>query len=45
MSNKNMDQSDYDGRTALHVGAAEGREEVVSFLLHKCHCNPFAKDR
>ena len=40
-----MNQSDYDGRTALHVAAAEGHEGVVSFLLEKCSCNPNVEDR
>lgn len=28
-----LDQGDYDGRTALHVAAAEGHEDVVELLL------------
>jgi ankyrin repeat protein len=40
-----MDQADYDGRTALHIGAAEGHENVVRFLIDKCKCNPFVIDR
>jgi len=40
-----MNQCDYDGRTALHVGAAEGHEDVVSFLVQKCQCDLYAKDR
>lgn len=31
-----MTLSDYDGRTALHLAAAEGHVECVDFLLRKC---------
>ncbi|XP_052237683.1 uncharacterized protein LOC127848996 [Dreissena polymorpha] len=41
----NMEQADYDGRTALHIGAAEGHEAVIKFLIHKCKCNPKVTDR
>ena len=30
-----LDESDYDGRTALHVAAAEGRTGVVAFLVEQ----------
>lgn len=40
-----MNIGDYDGRTALHVGAAEGNMSVVRFLLEKCKVHPFPKDR
>ena len=29
--------ADYDGRTALHLGAAEGNVEVVRYLLSRGH--------
>ncbi len=28
-----MEQGDYDGRTALHLAAAEGHYECVKFLV------------
>ncbi|KAI5749714.1 hypothetical protein M8J76_009580 [Diaphorina citri] len=40
-----MTLSDYDGRTALHLAAAEGHEECVLFLLNHCGCDVTAKDR
>ncbi|XP_021434874.2 glutaminase kidney isoform, mitochondrial isoform X2 [Oncorhynchus mykiss] len=40
-----MEQRDYDSRTALHVAAAEGHAEVVSFLLEACKVNPVPIDR
>ncbi|OWF38844.1 glutaminase kidney isoform, mitochondrial-like isoform X2 [Mizuhopecten yessoensis] len=41
----NLNQQDYDGRTALHVAAAEGHINVVGFLLEKCELNSSVKDR
>ena len=29
----NLNESDYDGRTALHLAAAENKPEVVEYLL------------
>ena len=30
-----LDETDYDGRTCLHLAAAEGKIDVVKFLLAK----------
>ena len=40
-----MNQADYDGRTALHLAAAEGHRDVVRFLLKECHVLPTPVDR
>ncbi|XP_048095082.1 glutaminase kidney isoform, mitochondrial isoform X1 [Alosa alosa] len=45
LSSMDMEQRDYDSRTALHVAAAEGHHEVVRFLLEACKVNPVPKDR
>ncbi|XP_010889084.1 glutaminase kidney isoform, mitochondrial isoform X3 [Esox lucius] len=45
LSSMDMEQRDYDSRTALHVAAAEGHAEVVRFLLEACKVNPDPKDR
>ena len=39
-----INQGDYDGRTALHLAAAEGHENCVSFLITN-GANARAKDR
>ena len=40
----NINEGDYDGRTAIHLAAAEGKVKVVEFLLaHKA--DPHARDR
>ncbi|XP_073519738.1 glutaminase liver isoform, mitochondrial [Phyllobates terribilis] len=45
LSAMDMEQKDYDSRTALHVAAAEGHVDVVKFLIEGCKVNPFAEDR
>uniref|UniRef100_A0A3Q1BVK7 glutaminase n=1 Tax=Amphiprion ocellaris TaxID=80972 RepID=A0A3Q1BVK7_AMPOC len=45
LSSMDMEQRDYDSRTALHVAAAEGHGEVVRFLLEACKVNPVPRDR
>lgn len=45
LSAVNMEQRDYDSRTALHIAAAEGHVEAVIFLTEICKVNPFMKDR
>uniref|UniRef100_A0A8C1VYK2 glutaminase n=1 Tax=Cyprinus carpio TaxID=7962 RepID=A0A8C1VYK2_CYPCA len=45
LSSVDMEQRDYDSRTALHIAAAEGHTEVVRFLLEACKVNPGPKDR
>lgn len=39
-----LNEGDYDGRTALHLAAAEGRFEVVKYLINS-KVNPSPKDR
>ncbi|KAM9786160.1 glutaminase kidney isoform, mitochondrial-like [Neosynchiropus ocellatus] len=45
LSALNMEQTDYDSRTALHIAAAEGHVEAVMFLTEICKVNPLMKDR
>jgi len=40
-----MTTCDYDGRTALHLAAAEGHEQAVKFLLDTCKVPHHPKDR
>jgi glutaminase len=30
-----LEEADYDGRTALHLAASEGRAEVVAFFVRR----------
>jgi len=45
LSGMDMRASDYDGRTALHLGAAEGHLTVIRMLLEQCHVPPQPRDR
>lgn len=40
-----MEQSDYDGRTALHLAVCEKNKEIVSFLINVCKVSQRKKDR
>lgn len=42
---KKLTFSDYDGRTALHLAAAEGHLDCVHFLLNQCSVPHNPKDR
>ncbi|VDI29995.1 60kDa lysophospholipase [Mytilus galloprovincialis] len=43
--NVNMNLRDYDGRTALHLAAAENRSEAVKFLLSEAKVESSIPDR
>lgn len=45
--NKSVDfnQSDYDGRTPLHIAVSENREDIVKFLINIAKVNINKKDR
>ncbi|VBB28494.1 unnamed protein product [Acanthocheilonema viteae] len=40
-----LNMSDYDGRTALHLAASEGQSLMVDFFLDIAHVNPLVRDR
>lgn len=44
MGGLSVNVSDYDGRTALHLAAAEGRLKVAEYLVNK-EANILFKDR
>ncbi|KAK2838536.1 hypothetical protein Q7C36_013350 [Tachysurus vachellii] len=45
LSGADVNAVDYDGRTALHVAASEGRLEVIKFLMESTGANCTLKDR
>lgn len=45
MSGVNMQSVNCEGRTALHIAAAQGHYECVQFLLSICKVNPSPKDK
>ncbi|XP_061760580.1 glutaminase kidney isoform, mitochondrial-like [Nerophis ophidion] len=45
LSSLDMEQRDYDSRTALHIAASEGHADAVVFLTEECKVNPCIKDR
>jgi len=45
LSGMDMTLSDYDGRTALHLAAAEGHLTCVQFLLEQCSVPLKPRDR
>ncbi|XP_066258951.1 glutaminase kidney isoform, mitochondrial isoform X2 [Euwallacea similis] len=45
LNGMDMSLPDYDGRTALHLAAAEGHVNCVEFLLKQCHVPYDVRDR
>ncbi|VDO13329.1 unnamed protein product [Haemonchus placei] len=41
----NLEMADYDGRTALHVAAAEGHMHLVKFFVNVAKVNHQPRDR
>lgn len=40
-----LNMSDYDGRTPLHLAASEGQSLMVDFFLDIAHVNSLVRDR
>ncbi len=45
LSGADVNAVDYDGRSALHVTASEGRLDVIKFLVENAGANCTLKDR
>ena len=45
MNGCDMNATDYDGRTALHLAATEGHMDIVKYLINKCHVIVTLRDR
>lgn len=45
LSGADVNAVDYDGRSALHVAASEGRLDVIKFLVENAGANYTLKDR
>ena len=40
-----MEGADYDQRTALHVAAAEGRDDIVNYIIDEGGVSLLLRDR
>ncbi|KAK0428799.1 hypothetical protein QR680_011009 [Steinernema hermaphroditum] len=45
LTGMDMNLSDYDGRTAIHLAACENQLLILKFLLTKCNVNSLSRDR